>query len=152
MYGRYSRQLGEFAKLEGLRQAEKRRLKEEKARKKELRGYQGTPLFNSSQQLSLTTSSLPGKLSKAVSFLWKHTFARLGEDWVFLALLGVIMAILSFIMDRGISLCNWARIWLFNDLVGQPFAQYAAWVSLPLCLILFSAGFVHLVAPQSIGT
>jgi hypothetical protein len=133
MYGRYSRQLGEFAKLEGLRQAEKRRLKEEKARKKELRGYQG-------------------KLSKAVSFLWKHTFARLGEDWVFLALLGVIMAILSFIMDRGISLCNWARIWLFNDLVGQPFAQYAAWVSLPLCLILFSAGFVHLVAPQSIGS
>lgn len=41
MYGRYSRQLGEFAKLEGLKQAEKRRLKEEKARKKELRGYQG---------------------------------------------------------------------------------------------------------------
>ncbi|XP_008194671.1 chloride channel protein 2 isoform X2 [Tribolium castaneum] len=133
MYGRYSRQLGEFAKLEGLRQAEKRRLKEDRARKKELRGYQG-------------------KLAKAVSFLWKHTFARLGEDWVFLALLGVIMAVLSFIMDRGISLCNWARIWLYNDLNGQPFAQYAAWVSLPVCLILFSAGFVHLVAPQSIGS
>lgn len=41
MYGRYSRQLGEFAKLEALRQQEKRRIKEEKARKKELRGYQG---------------------------------------------------------------------------------------------------------------
>lgn len=41
MYGRYSRQLGEFAKLEALKQAEKKRLKEEKARKKELRGYQG---------------------------------------------------------------------------------------------------------------
>lgn len=41
MYGRYSRQLGEFAKLEGLRQAEKRRIKEEKARKRELSGYQG---------------------------------------------------------------------------------------------------------------
>lgn len=87
MYGRYSRQLGEFAKLEGLKAAEKRRLKEEKARKKELRGYQG-------------------KIAKSVAFLWKHTFARLGEDWVFLALLGVIMAILSFIMDRGISMCN----------------------------------------------
>lgn len=33
----------------------------------------------------------------------------------------------------------------------QPVAQYVAWVSLPICLILFSAGFVHLVAPQSIG-
>lgn len=41
MYGQYSRQLGDFAKLEGLKQAEKRRLKEEKARKKELQGYQG---------------------------------------------------------------------------------------------------------------
>lgn len=133
MYGRYSRQLGEFAKLEGLRQAEKRRLKEEKQRKKELRGYQG-------------------KLAKAITFLWKHTFARLGEDWVFLALLGVIMAVLSFIMDRGISMCNKARIFLFRDLTNHPLAQYAAWVSLPVCLILFSAGFVHLIAPQSIGS
>lgn len=41
MYGRYTRQLGEFAKLEGLKAQEKRRLKEEKARKKELYGYQG---------------------------------------------------------------------------------------------------------------
>lgn len=45
MYGRYSRQLGEFAKLEGLKAQEKRRLKEEKARKRELRGYQGTVLY-----------------------------------------------------------------------------------------------------------
>lgn len=30
--------------------------------------------------------------------------------------------------------------------------QYFAWVSLPVCLILFSAGFVHLIAPQSIGS
>ncbi|XP_060533656.1 chloride channel protein 2 isoform X2 [Cylas formicarius] len=133
MYGRYSRQLGEFAKLEGLKAAEKRRLKEEKARKKELRGYQG-------------------KLAKSISFLWKHTFARLGEDWVFLALLGIIMAVLSFIMDSGISMCNTARIWLYNDLTYHPAAQYASWVSLSVCLILFSAGFVHLVAPQSIGS
>lgn len=133
MYGRYSRQLGEFAKLEGLKQAEKRRLKEERARKRELRGYQG-------------------KLAKAVAFIWKNTFARLGEDWVFLALLGVIMALISFIMDRSVQMCNKAQIWLFGDLTNHPPAQYAAWVSLPLCLILFSAGFVHLVAPQSIGS
>lgn len=108
MYGRYSRQLGEFAKLEGLRQAEKRRLKEDKARKKELRGYQGLVVFFSqiSFQITLLFVAFVGKLAKTISFLWRHTFARLGEDWVFLALLGVIMAILSFIMDRGISLCN----------------------------------------------
>ncbi|ENN73255.1 hypothetical protein YQE_10151, partial [Dendroctonus ponderosae] len=51
MYGRYSRQLGEFAKLEGLKAQEKRRLKEEKARKKELRGYQATGVVYDSLQL-----------------------------------------------------------------------------------------------------
>lgn len=45
-----------------------------------------------------------------------------------------------------------ARIWLYRDLTSQPYTQYFAWVSLPVSLILFSAGFVHLVAPQSIGS
>ncbi|CAG9861445.1 unnamed protein product [Phyllotreta striolata] len=133
MYGRYNRQLGELARLEALKAAEKKRLKAEKARKSEFRGFQG-------------------KFVKVVSFLWKHTFARLGEDWVFLALLGIIMAILSFLMDRGISICDNARLWLFRDLTNHPAAQYAAWISLPVCLILFSTGFVQLVAPQSIGS
>ncbi|KAJ8917376.1 hypothetical protein NQ315_002400 [Exocentrus adspersus] len=133
MYGRYSRQLGEFAKLEGLKAQEKRRLKEEKARKKELRGYQG-------------------KIAKSISFLWRNTFARLGEDWVFLALLGVIMALLSFVVDRSISMCNSARLWLFRDLTHSPVAQYAAWVSLPVCLVLFAAGFTQLMAPQAVGS
>ncbi|KAI4454529.1 chloride channel protein 2 [Holotrichia oblita] len=133
MYGQYSRQLGDFAKLEGLKQAEKRRIKEEKARKKELQGYQG-------------------KLAKTAGYIWRHSFAKLGEDWVFLALLGIIMAILSFLMDKGIMMCNKARIWLYSDITVHPLAQYAAWVTLPVCLILFSAGFAHLVAPQSIGS
>lgn len=87
-----------------------------------------------------------------MSWIWKRTFARLGEDWVFLALLGIIMALISYCMDKGISMATNARVWLYRDLTSQPFAQYFAWVSLPVSLILFSAGFVHLVAPQSIGS
>ncbi|KAL5286624.1 CLCN2 family protein [Megaselia abdita] len=92
------------------------------------------------------------RVSKCFSWIWRHTFARLGEDWVFLALLGIIMAFLSYIMDKGISICTNARVWLYRDLTSQPITQYFAWVSLPVCLILFSAGFVHLIAPQSIGS
>lgn len=47
--------------------------------------------------------------SRIVRFLlwiWKNSFARLGEDWVYLALLGIIMALLSYIMDKGISMCT----------------------------------------------
>lgn len=44
-----------------------------------------------------------------------------------------------------------ARLWLYRDLTEHPAAQYAAWISLPVCLVLFSTGFVQLVAPQAIG-
>ncbi|XP_016980356.1 chloride channel protein 2 isoform X7 [Drosophila rhopaloa] len=136
MYGRYTKDLGEFAKDEArkLKILEKRRKQEDKQRNKELLGKHSN------------------RAKKVSSWIWKHTVARLGEDWVFLALLGIIMALLSFIMDKGISICTNARIWLYRDLTSQPFVQYIAWVSLPVCLILFSAGFVHLIAPQSIGS
>lgn len=48
-------------------------------------------------------------------------------------------------------MCTNARVWLYRDLADHPVTQYFAWITLPVCLILFSAGFVHLLAPQSIG-
>ncbi|KAL0275800.1 UNVERIFIED_CONTAM: hypothetical protein PYX00_003544 [Menopon gallinae] len=139
MYGRYTKDLGEYAREEAkrLKALEKKRKKEDLIRDKELQKYRGECVT---------------KIQAALSFVWKNTFARLGEDWVFLALLGIIMALLSFLMDRGISLCNKARLWLYRDLAAHPALQYFAWVVLPVCLILFSAGFVHIVAPQSIGS
>ncbi|XP_055541757.1 chloride channel protein 2 isoform X3 [Wyeomyia smithii] len=136
MYGRYTKDLGEYAKDEArrLRLLERRRKKEDKFRNKELLGVRDNRFY------------------KAGSWLWRNTFARLGEDWVFLALLGIIMALLSYVMDKGIAMCTNSRVWLYRDLTNHPVAQYLAWVSLPVVLILFSAGFVHLVAPQSIGS
>ena len=92
------------------------------------------------------------KTARVVTFIWKHTFARIGEDWVFLALLGMIMALVSFAMDYSISICNQARLWLVKDLVSNIWLQFLAWVSLPVFLVLFSTGFVHVVAPQAIGS
>ena len=93
MYGRYTRSLGEYAKEQAaeLCEFEKRRKKEEKERIKELRVYRG---------------KWTSRFLRVVSFIWRHTFAKIGEDWVFLALLGIIMAVISFAMDYGISVCN----------------------------------------------
>lgn len=93
MYGRYSRSLGEYARQQAaeLRELEKKRKKEEKQRSKELRTYRG---------------KWTSRLLRVVSFIWRHTFAKIGEDWVFLALLGIIVAMLSYIMDYGIAMCN----------------------------------------------
>ncbi|XP_029175926.1 chloride channel protein 2 isoform X3 [Nylanderia fulva] len=140
MYGRYTKDLGEYAKEEArrLKYHEKARRKYDKTRAEDLRKSRRGPLCR--------------KLLALLAFAWKHTGARLGEDWVFLALLGIIMALISYAMDRGISMCNNARIWLYQDLTTHPALKYLAWVSMPVCLILFSAGFVHIVAPQSIGS
>ena len=51
-----------------------------------------------------------GECARVLTFIWKHTFARIGEDWVFLALLGIIMALVSFVMDYTISVCNKVRL------------------------------------------
>lgn len=92
MYGRYTKDLGEYAKEEAkkLKALEKKKKKENKLRDKGLQKYRGECV---------------SKIIAVISFVWKNTFARLGEDWVFLALLGIIMALLSFLMDHGISMC-----------------------------------------------
>lgn len=140
MYGRYQRDLSEAAREEArrLRRLRKKRRKDDKLRQKELEAS-GKPRPR-------------GKFFKVLGYVWRHTFARLGEDWIFLALLGIIMAVLNFAMDRGIAICNNARMWMYKDLATSTFSQYVAWVSLPICLILFAAGFVHIVAAQSIGS
>lgn len=94
MYGRYTKDLGDYAKEEAKRVklSEKSRKKFDKARGEGLRKPRRSPLCR--------------KLLAAIAFGWRHTGARFGEDWIFLALLGVIMAVLSYVMDRGISMCN----------------------------------------------
>lgn len=42
-------------------------------------------------------------------------------------------------------------MWMFKDLAGGMFAKYVAWISLPIVLILFAAGWVQMIGPQSIG-
>lgn len=66
MYGRYTKDLGEYAKLEArkLKMLERRRKQEDKARDKELFGKRH------------------GKLIHFLSWIWRNSFARLGEDWV----------------------------------------------------------------------
>ena len=87
-----------------------------------------------------------------VAVIWNMTFARIGEDWIFLAMLGIIMALLSYIMDRVIYYCTKTRLFLFESSGDHLAMQYFAWTTTSISLILFATGFVHLVAPQAIGS
>lgn len=41
-----------------------------------------------------------------LGFLWRNTVCRVGEDWVFLTILAIVMGITGFAIDTGINLAN----------------------------------------------
>ncbi|XP_077868666.1 chloride channel protein 2-like [Saccoglossus kowalevskii] len=133
MYGRYTKELGSYAKKEAAR------LKREKERADE------AVISNFGDKYCATC--------KYYFYLCKSViFARFGEDWIFLLLLGFIMALLSFGLDYTIAKFQKAHVWFFYELEGNPFPQYLAWVSFPIVFIMFSTGFTHLVGPNAIGS
>lgn len=103
MYGQYARNLADFAKEQAaeIRRLEKRQDAIAKKRTK-------VPRSDYDRWIARLTGGL--------AFVWSKTFAKIGEDWVFLALLGVIMAVLSFTMDSGIYMCNSGRFFIHTFL------------------------------------
>ena len=76
------------------------------------------------------------------------TLAQIGEDWLYLALLGTIMALLSFSMDSMITFFLSTRLWLFTDLnEDSVIVQYLGWCLMPIVLVIFSTAFVYLCSP-----
>uniref|UniRef100_A0A671FCK3 Chloride channel protein 2 n=1 Tax=Rhinolophus ferrumequinum TaxID=59479 RepID=A0A671FCK3_RHIFE len=82
----------------------------------------------------------------------KFLVSRVGEDWIFLVLLGLLMALVSWAMDYAIAACLQAQQWMSRGLNTSLFLQYLAWVTYPVVLITFSAGFTQILAPQAVGS
>ncbi|XP_033641942.1 chloride channel protein 2-like isoform X2 [Asterias rubens] len=135
MYGRYRQELSQFAKNEAVRQKEEQ--KRQRQLDDEFRHYKGTCCYTFKSNL-----------------IWfrDFVFSKIGEDWIFLALLGIIMALLSFAMDYAIAKFQTAQVQLYLVMKGQPVLQYLAWTGFPVAFIIFSTGFVHLVSPNAIGS
>ena len=145
MYGRYSKSLGEIAKEE----ARKQKIIEREKNKEMLRRRMSLAGTNDS---SWKRNPFYMRLKEVAGVLWSYTGAKLGEDWVFLALLGISMALVSFAMDYAIAAVNKARMILVKDLITDHYGQYGAWVTLSVMLVLFSVGFTHVIAPQAVGS
>jgi hypothetical protein len=48
-----------------------------------------------------------------------------------------------------IHICSKTRLYLYEDLTGDNIIlKFMAWTIMPLLLILFASGFVHIVSPQ----
>ncbi|NWH78588.1 CLCN1 protein, partial [Piaya cayana] len=82
----------------------------------------------------------------------KYITKKLGEDWIFLVLLGLVMALVSWGMDYASAKSLQAYKWMYRELHPSIPMQYLVWVAFPLVLILFAAIFCHLVSPQAVGS
>eukprot|EP00069_Balaena_mysticetus_P001932 bmy_15500T0 len=77
---------------------------------------------------------------------------KLGEDWIFLVLLGLLMALISWCMDYVSAKTLQAYKWTYYQMQPNLPLQFLVWVTFPLILILFSALFCHLISPQAVGS
>ncbi|KAM8815544.1 chloride channel protein 1 isoform 2-T2 [Rhynchonycteris naso] len=77
---------------------------------------------------------------------------KLGEDWIFLVLLGLLMALVSWSMDYVSAKILQAYKWTYYQMQPSLPLQFLVWVTFPLVLILFSALFCHLISPQAVGS
>ncbi|KAJ7418608.1 chloride channel protein 1-like protein [Pitangus sulphuratus] len=82
----------------------------------------------------------------------KYVTKKLGEDWIFLVLLGLVMALVSWGMDYASAKSLQAYKWMYRELHPNVPLQYVVWVAYPLALILFAAIVCHLVSPQAVGS
>lgn len=138
MYGRYSANLAEYARQEARRLREEDHTKDEVLFSKELQPYRG--------RLARTCISF-------IRPIWDHTFARLGEDWVFLFILGTLMATLSFTIDAIVLVCFGGRMYLHQTLGEFHWAlQLFSWITIPMLLVIFSAAFCQWMAPSAAGS
>ena len=160
MCGRYSKALGEFAKQEAAARR-KSMCQIQEGQEEDKTGHDHHHHHHLHHHLPMQLQMLSDGpcytgSSHVVAYVWNRTFAKLGEDWVFLAVLGILMAVVSFAMDLGISWCNSSRVWLFNNLkyyiADHVAVKYVSWIVLPVTLVLFSTGFVHIMTPQAIGS
>ena len=73
-------------------------------------------------------------------------------DWVLLAGLGTMMALLSFALDWCIHNLQHLRDTLLHALEGFEFAQFAAWTSYAVILVASAALFCRVIGPQAVGS
>ncbi|KAL7637202.1 UNVERIFIED_CONTAM: hypothetical protein RMT77_011914 [Armadillidium vulgare] len=82
---------------------------------------------------------------------WKKSFGQIKGDWVFLTLLGVVMAFISLFVEIIIGVCVNSRVYLFY-MISDPFLKFWGWLCIPVFLIVFATGLTKLVAPQAAGS
>ncbi|XP_056090817.1 chloride channel protein 1 isoform X4 [Rhinichthys klamathensis goyatoka] len=162
LYGEYREQLGNVARREATRLLTERQRKRHAGNAKATRRGHGRAHHASLDVGPMTSGLSPSssikkprpysKCQDCLGRIQRYMVTKLGEDWIFLVLLGLTMALVSWSMDYASAKSLQAYKWMYGELKGNVALQYLAWVSYPIILIVFASLFCHLVAPQAIGS
>ncbi|XP_015283369.1 PREDICTED: chloride channel protein ClC-Kb-like [Gekko japonicus] len=77
---------------------------------------------------------------------------KFGEDWIFLFLLGISMATISFGLDVVTSKCQRANLWAYDELEGHRHLQYFSWTFYHVALTVGSAAAAKYISAQAAGS
>uniref|UniRef100_A0AAR2K5B5 Chloride channel protein n=1 Tax=Pygocentrus nattereri TaxID=42514 RepID=A0AAR2K5B5_PYGNA len=94
-----------------------------------------------------------GRYTQELGVYAKEEAARLREEAAFRRLVTERSRSLD-LLEYDKSRCAKCRTqkWMYGGLDSNVVLQYLAWVTYPVVLISFSAGFTHIVAPQAAGS
>ncbi|XP_008296414.1 chloride channel protein 1-like [Stegastes partitus] len=161
LYGEYREQLGNFARREAARLLTERQWRRQAGDNSSASGRKGRrhhlhhhPATLDSHHSHASSTKKPRPYSKCQDCLARvrrYIVTKMGEDWIFLVLLGLTMALVSWTMDYASAKSLQAYKWIHGELKGNVPLQYLAWVTYPMILIMFASLFCHLVSPQAIG-
>ncbi|XP_044794184.1 chloride channel protein ClC-Ka isoform X3 [Bubalus bubalis] len=82
----------------------------------------------------------------------KRKLFCVGEDWYFLMVLGVLMALISFTMSFTVGRVVRAHKWLYREIGDSHLLRYLSWTVYPVALVSFSSGFSQSITPFSGGS
>ncbi|XP_061573042.1 chloride channel protein 1 isoform X2 [Cololabis saira] len=165
LYGEYREQLGNFARREAARLLTERQWKRQAEDNTTATGRRGRgrghhhhhhhPAGLESHLSNSSSTKKPRPYSKCQDCLARvrrYIVTKMGDDWIFLVLLGLTMALVSWSMDYASAKSLQAYKWIHGELEGNVPLQYLAWVTYPIILVVFASLFCHLVSPQAIGS
>ncbi|XP_061675843.1 chloride channel protein 1 [Syngnathoides biaculeatus] len=168
LYGEYREQLGNFARREAARLLTERQWRRQAGENNAAGGAGAAgqrtgrrhqlhqhPVTLESHLSHSSSTKKPRSYSKCQDCLARgrrYIVTKMGEDWIFLVLLGLTMALVSWSMDYASAKSLQAYKWMHGELKGNVGLQYLAWISYPMILVMFASLFCHLVSPQAIGS
>ncbi|XP_069893962.1 chloride channel protein ClC-Ka-like isoform X2 [Dipodomys merriami] len=112
-------------------------------------GSSGKPM--TLQELWGPCPRIRGRIQRGLEWLKEKLF-RVDEDWYFLAILGVLMALISYAMNFAIGRVVRAHKWLYGEIGDSHLLRYLSWTVYPVALLSFSSGFSQSITPFSGGS